>query len=144
VVDAPAREFFEKVEHVIPHGDGPLAYGPHPEGAGLTPDPHEERGKAGHLQRERPQPSGSFRNLDAGELLDTSGKQVFVEVWFGHADPADQGKALDIAPAFHEFLKSPVEIAYMSPALHYLVATGHQFQRHVAGDSGMLGALPDL
>jgi len=70
--------------------------------------------------------------------------QVFVKGRFRHGDTAHHGEVLDIGAPFHELLEAAVQVADVSLALHDFITTQGQFQRHVAGDAGVLRTLPEL
>ena len=144
MVDPAAAELFEAVQHVVPQGYRPLSEGPHAEGPRLAADPHEKTGKPGHLKVQGPDPYCPFGDRYPGQFLHRGGKEVLVKIGLGHADAADDGKALNILAPFHQFFETPVQVAHMGLALHDFVAADGKLEAHVPGNSGMLGPLPDL
>ncbi len=144
MVDAPAGHLLEQIQQIVPVGHRPLADGAVAERPGLTAQPGEKAGQAHHLQVEGADPLGPLRRLDPRQLFQPRGVQIFVERRFGHRDPAHHRKVLDPGPALHELLEAPVQIAHMGLAFHHLVAAQGELQRHVAGDAGVLGAMPEL
>ena len=144
MINPCAGQFLEAVEHQVAHIGGPLADHAVAQRTSLATEIHHVAVDTAHFEDQGANPVRHLGHFDAGQFLDAGGVAVFVEVRFGHADATDDGEDLDEGAPFHQFLEAAMEIADMGLAFDHFVAADGELHRHVAGNAGVIRALPEL